>query len=754
MILGKYRILNDIGKRRFSRIYKAEDIKTKEIFAIKKIVKNYFEEIDYDLKCANREIKITKDCQSSNVIKLYSNYETKDDIFLILELCDTTLGEYLENENENCFKDFYVFQQFLIKLNNALKVIKQKNVLHRDIKPDNIFIKIINNEYIPILADFGISRYYSEKIDYEVPFEEDEEKHTGSIGTYHYISPEILKNEPYNHKCDLYSLGVTIYRSVFGVLPYRCKDDIIGCDKLPLIKTGIESLDDLIERLLEINPEKRIDFDEYFEHRFFKETKIYLQKCINKKIIKNKEQIKKVNILDIVDIEKINKVKDIATSFIDIMEMPNYYINQGDFKYKTEKVSNIIYYDENIIKHLDDIHNDSDKFENATNGAFLLCTNINALKFTMFDVKLRSDKDHRIIFNLIVTGSQFEKVNNFLTSMKFDKYISNICIYCVKVEKYSHYIKKYNKIKGIYNSQKDVINFINEYSNINIQPFPFTRLLTFHDYKYKYFQRHQKISKYYGDFTKETFEKAEKEIKNFIKEEKEENLKFKDKNKIEESFKTFDLDKDLKTLDQMSINLYTKNTLYGDLNNWLRSLKTDVYEKISYYTARLMYSLNNYGFDKKKYFTDNILLFRGAKTNYTNLLPYERAIGKVITISNFNSTSKSKLLAEKWSGRDNSRNIFLYNKKFSVIYIIKNVVNKSIPCGVNIEKISSFGSEEEILFLPFSFYLVKNVKFDYEEFSVDIELEVLLRKEILEYEIKKGKQVNYDNIQKLIYIED
>ena len=111
-------------------------------------------------------------------------------------------------------------------------------------------------------------------------------------------------------------------------------------------------------------------------------------------------------------------------------------------------------------------------------------------------------------------------------------------------------------------------------------------------------------------------------------------------------------------------------------------------------------------------------------------------------------------MAEKWSGRDNSRNIFLYNKKFSVIYIIKNVVNKSIPYGVNIEKISSFGSEEEILFLPFSFYLVKSVKFDYEEFSVDIELEVLLRKEILEYEIKKGKQVNYDNIQKLIYIED
>ena len=204
----------------------------------------------------------------------------------------------------------------------------------------------------------------------------------------------------------------------------------------------------------------------------------------------------------------------------------------------------------------------------------------------------------------------------------------------------------------------------------------------------------------------------------------------------------------------MLIIEYTKNTLYGDINNWLRSLKTDVYEKISYYTARLMYSLNNYGFEKKKFFNDNVTLFRGVKTKYTNLLPFERAIGKVITLSNFNSTSKSRLLAEKWSGRENSRNIFLYNRKFSAIYKIKNVVEKSIPYGVNIENISVFKIEEEILFQPFSFYLVKDVKFDYEEFCVDIELEVLLRKEILEYQIRKGKKVNYDSIQKIIYIED
>ena len=359
-------------------------------------------------------------------------------------------------------------------------------------------------------------------------------------------------------------------------------------------------MDDLLERLIEFDPNKRISFEEYFDHKFFKEDKIFLQNCENMYMKLKNEQTN--NNMNSEDIEKMNKVKDIATSFIDIMEIPNCYININNLKNKKQKVSNIIYYDENIEKHLEDIHNDSDVFENATNGAFLLCTNLNSLNFTLMDIKEKNEKDHRIIFNLIVTGSQFEKVMNNLISLKSDKYISYICIYCLKINKYSHYMKKYKKIKGIYKSQKDVINFINQYSNQYIQPFPYTKLLSFHDYKYKYFQRHQKISTYYGDFTKETFEKANVNIKNFINEEKKENLKVKNKNLIEESFKTFDIDKDLKILDKMLIKEYTKNTLYGDLNNWLRSLNTDVYEKISYYTSRLMYSLNNYGFEKKKIF--------------------------------------------------------------------------------------------------------------------------------------------------------
>ena len=770
MYLNSFNDLERIGGGRYSSIYKAKDIKNNTIVALKKIHKNYFDQPDYALKCAKREIKITQELQSQNVVKLYKTFETKDEIVLVLELCDMTLDQLLEDdmtlhpfENSNPFEDLYLFQQFLIKLNSALKIMNQKKIMHRDIKPENIFIKRENGEYIPKLADFGISRFYHEEKDYKVNYIGDDARWTGSVGTYYYIAPEILKSEPYNYKCDLFSLGVTLYIAIFHETPYgflgigagryeKVEAIINNADKLHLIKSGIQSLDDLFEKLLELDPNKRITFEDYFKHQFFSENKNFLKNAKNKVI-----QPKEKNIMKPIkspEMEKMNEIKSIAKKFIDIMELPNSIANANQEQISL-KITNIIYYDENIEKHLDEIHNDSDLFENETNGAFLLCTNLNSLNFTMIDIKEMSDKDHRIIFNLIVTGSKFKKVIDNLISLKFDQYIKNICIYCMNIQKYSHFANEYKKIKAIYNNQADVINFIHNCSFIGIQPFPLTKILTFHDYKYKYFQRHRNISEFYGDFTEKTYKKANTNIMNFIQEEKKENLKNQDKNGLINSFKTFDLDKDLKFLNNLLIKEYTKNTLYGDLNNWLKSLNTNVYEKISYYTARLMYSLDIYGSEQKKYFKKNVYLYRGEKKKYTYLLPYERAIGKIIAISSFTSTSQNINTAENWGGRNKSRNIYSQNRKFSVVYKIKNnSIENSIPCGINIQNISEYYVEEEVLFQPFSFYRVKNVNFDYKDFTVDIELETVMKKEILEYRIKKGKKVNYDKIQNIVYTED
>ena len=748
-----FKDLKEIGSGRYSTVYSAVDIRNNQKVAIKEIIKNdIYSNYDYVLKCFKREIEINKICKSPNITQFYESFESEHAISMVVELCNLTFEEYMENFSDNLYK----FQQFLKKLNNAFRVLREKKIMHRDIKPENIFIKIENGEYIPKLGDFGISRFYNDELDYKVEYEHDHKRYTGSVGTYYFIAPEIMKSEPYNYKCDLFSLGVTLYIALFKITPYGDINEvqfnkmIYALDKLNLIKTGIKSLDNLLEKLLELEPKNRITFEEYFEHPFFKETENFLKNAKNERIYPKNIPFPDKALSS--EKSKMKKVKNIAESFIDIMEVPKMLIKENN--QDKSKVNNIIYYDENIVKHLDDIHNDSDQFEAGTNGAFLLCTNIDSLFYTMIDVKERIDKDHRIIFNLIVTGSKFEKVIKTLISKQLQNYISNICIYCMHVYKYSNLKNKYKKIKAIVNTPGEVIKFIEAYSSPNIIPFMLTKVLTFHDYKYNFFQRHKKISEYYGDFTEQTYNEVKNNFNEFINQENNDNLK-KGKNEIKDTFRTFDLDKDLKTLDNMLIQEYTKNTLYGDLNNWLRSLKNDVYEKVSYYTARLMYSLNNYGKKEKKFYKRNATIYRGAKTKFTNLLPFERAIGKVITLSSFTSTSTSEKLAARWSGRENSKNNYFQDRKFSVIYKIKNCnIVDSIPCGISIEDISEYYSENEVLFQPFTFYFVKSVQFDYNIYSVDIELETIIKKEILESKIRKGKKVGYDELMKLVYIEE
>ena len=107
-----------------------------------------------------------------------------------------------------------------------------------------------------------------------------------------------------------------------------------------------------------------------------------------------------------------------------------------------------------------------------------------------------------------------------------------------------------------------------------------------------------------------------------------------------------------------------------------------------------------------------------------------------------------------FSGRNKSKEIFQNSQKFSVIYKIKyHIIPNWIPCGINIQNESVY-PEKEILFQPFSFYYVKNVKFDYENYLADIELETIVKKEILEEKIRIGKKVIYDKKDNLVRINE
>ena len=88
------------------------------------------------------------------------------------------------------------------------------------------------------------------------------------------MSPEILKGDIYNYKCDLWNIAIIIYRLIYGKSPYLWDKDIELINKIDklgnkMIKIENEVLNNLVKRLLEKDPKKRINWDEYFKHPFF-----------------------------------------------------------------------------------------------------------------------------------------------------------------------------------------------------------------------------------------------------------------------------------------------------------------------------------------------------------------------------------------------------------------------------------------------------------------------------------------------------
>ena len=342
---NKYQIEEKIGRGVYTEIYKVKNIESKKLRAVK-IIKlnevkedleneifenNVEEELNEYIKRLANEIKNMTICSFKNInsLKYYESFQTQNEFAIILELCDCSLTKYLKEKNEGF--NVEEIKQLLNQLNNTFKIMREKNIVHRDLKPDNILIKYVTEDkknYIAKICDYGISKL---------------EKYTKlktHIGTHVYMAPEIMTEEDnYNYKCDLWSLGIILYQLYFKETPFKGKTEIalykeietIGNKKLKT--TGDKDLDDLINKLLEKNPKKRISWEEYFNHPFL----------FNK--IENGNELVPIRAeLDNIPSQKITLLipptsgpNHPATVFF--INNPNINHNSSQFNYKTKNIT-------------------------------------------------------------------------------------------------------------------------------------------------------------------------------------------------------------------------------------------------------------------------------------------------------------------------------------------------------------------------------------------------------------------------------
>ncbi len=258
--LDFYKIGRSIGHGAFGKVNIALHILSGHIVAIKSFnkLKNKFPRHKI-----LAEIKLMKKLRNhKNIIKLFEYLETETYFCIIME--NIPGGNLLNIINkmskipEKLSK--YIFKQLI----EGIKYIQNQGIVHRDIKPDNILIDLNNTIKI---CDFGVSKEVKQN-----------QLLKDSCGTPAFVAPEILLDSPYDpFKCDIWSSGVVLYTMLSGVVPFRGNNDhqlhksILSGKFTQLNDISIEC-QDLISKLLEVNPNKRIKIDNILSHKWFKDS--------------------------------------------------------------------------------------------------------------------------------------------------------------------------------------------------------------------------------------------------------------------------------------------------------------------------------------------------------------------------------------------------------------------------------------------------------------------------------------------------
>lgn len=265
--IGGYAISECIGQGSYSTVFKAHKNRGDyEVVAIKSIKIASLSTKSKDNLI--NEIKILRKIDHKNVVQMKKFTWDAKYIYLILEYCPGgNLAEFIKSKGK--LSEFMV-QHFAQQLVQGLEVLHFENVVHSDLKPANILLSIppigsCRNVQLKI-ADFGFSRKL-----------QNNEKYTMGIkGSPLYMAPEVLALQPYSSRADLYSLGTILFECLFGYAPYKSLDlgaltkRILSSDPIKIPKTLDMSDDcyDLLTRLLVKDQEKRMDFEELYQHTF------------------------------------------------------------------------------------------------------------------------------------------------------------------------------------------------------------------------------------------------------------------------------------------------------------------------------------------------------------------------------------------------------------------------------------------------------------------------------------------------------
>ena len=256
--------IKEIGHGQFGRVYKMKSKINNKEYAVKFIPvpkdTNQKKNVNDNKKIFREEIIMSLNSHP-NIVHLYRFFQDNDYHYLVSEfIYGKTLESYVNDFHKN-YPNSYIKQDFVIKIFKqillGLKCLHDKKIFHRDIKPDNILLDQNNNVKI---TDFGLSAFFEQRFPYL-------SSENTFVGNAQYVCPEIAQRKPYDYKCDIFSLGYTMFFVMNFHLPTlndfnRYQQTIKRFPITTFNNYYDQRLVQLIHRMYDYNPVNRPDTSE------------------------------------------------------------------------------------------------------------------------------------------------------------------------------------------------------------------------------------------------------------------------------------------------------------------------------------------------------------------------------------------------------------------------------------------------------------------------------------------------------------
>ncbi|KXS18906.1 Pkinase-domain-containing protein [Gonapodya prolifera JEL478] len=254
-----------LGKGSFGEVIVATEKATGNHYAVKMINKTKITS-KHDIEALRREVRILKEVNHDNVMRLFNTFESDKNVFLQLEFCaggdlfSKVVGNGVLLEDDA--------RKYFTQALNGIAHLHSKKIVHRDVKPENLLMSTADSEAIVKVADFGLSNMIQQ-----------EDLLSTWCGSPAYMAPELVKSQKYDEKVDMWSMGVVLYVLLSGCYPFwansskeiyeQIKDGWFPTPEENFKGVSSDALD-LIKKLIVVDPKVRLSAVEALAHPWIK----------------------------------------------------------------------------------------------------------------------------------------------------------------------------------------------------------------------------------------------------------------------------------------------------------------------------------------------------------------------------------------------------------------------------------------------------------------------------------------------------